>query len=205
MKTCSKCKQSKNLSEFYKRKVSPDGLTQSCIVCVKLKCKTDYAKNSEKRKADAKQYNEDNCEKVKASRARFREKNRDRLRTAGRSRKNKDKAVVAKYRQTDEYRMSCANSRHKVREQKQSTMDGSVPQKMYYPLSPDLQALLNGQKNKCNQCGCGLIKKELDHYIPLSKGGQHRLSNLQWLCSDCNQTKKAILPSSPLVFQLNYL
>ncbi len=201
-KQCSRCKKIKNLSEFYKRKASADGLTPICKDCVKLKCKNEYALKSEKIKIKVRQYTENNREKINASRANFRENNRDRLRATGRERKDKDADVVAKYRKTNAYRMSCANSRHKVRAQKKATADKSVPIKMYYPLSLDLQNLLDGQKNKCNQCGCELVEKELDHYIPLSKGGFHRLSNLQWLCKNCNQRKSAMTPSSSLVFHL---
>ncbi|WP_330203089.1 HNH endonuclease [Cyanobacterium sp. Dongsha4] len=48
-------------------------------------------------------------------------------------------------------------------------------------------------KFQCQSCG----KKEnetqlnIDHIIPLAKGGSNDLSNLQTLCYQCNQRKKA--------------
>ena len=48
---------------------------------------------------------------------------------------------------------------------------------------------------KC--CVCGKTKKdgvrlEIDHIIPVSKGGQSTISNLQTLCSSCNAKKNTL-------------
>jgi len=52
-------------------------------------------------------------------------------------------------------------------------------------------------------CGCEVDQKppidkdafaHLDHIVPLSKGGQHILSNVQTLCRKCNITKSDTLP-----------
>ncbi|WP_144875401.1 HNH endonuclease [Hyella patelloides] len=45
------------------------------------------------------------------------------------------------------------------------------------------------------QCqSCGKTKQEtklnIDHIIPLATGGSNDISNLQTLCSQCNQVKK---------------
>ena len=45
------------------------------------------------------------------------------------------------------------------------------------------------------QCqGCGQTQTEttlnIDHIIPLAKGGSNDMSNLQTLCQTCNQNKK---------------
>lgn len=45
MKTCSKCKQIKSLSEFNKRKISKDGLQHHCRSCEKENHKKHYANN----------------------------------------------------------------------------------------------------------------------------------------------------------------
>ncbi len=44
----------------------------------------------------------------------------------------------------------------------------------------------------CRLCGRGQVegvKLQLDHRIPISRGGTNDLSNLQTLCEDCNQGK----------------
>lgn len=41
----------------------------------------------------------------------------------------------------------------------------------------------------CGRSGVG-VKLEVDHKIPLSKGGSNRLDNLQTLCFECNRGKR---------------
>lgn len=51
----------------------------------------------------------------------------------------------------------------------------------------------------CYWCNKSLKNKKvhIDHYIPLSKGGEHTLSNLVASCPKCNSTKHA---KDPIVF-----
>lgn len=41
---------------------------------------------------------------------------------------------------------------------------------------------------------------EVDHILPVSRGGTNRKSNLQVLCRDCNSIKRARLPGDPGVW-----
>lgn len=63
------------------------------------------------------------------------------------------------------------------------------------------QQLLKLQQNAkvCYWCNTPLkVKKaHIDHYIPLSKGGEHTISNLVVSCAKCNLTKNA---KDPIVF-----
>ncbi|WP_413773984.1 HNH endonuclease [Nostoc sp. MG11] len=36
----------------------------------------------------------------------------------------------------------------------------------------------------------------MDHYIPLSKGGNHQIKNLRLACYECNQKRGNSLPES---------
>ncbi len=56
--------------------------------------------------------------------------------------------------------------------------------------------VLKRDNYKCRKCGKGpalnhKIKLEVDHIIPIAKGGQNDIGNLQTLCWECNQGKKA--------------
>lgn len=73
---------------------------------------------------------------------------------------------------------------------------------MYYGVlyeSVDKIKVFNRDKWHCKQCGCSTPQSlkgsykdnapELDHIIPLSKGGPHTYSNTQLLCRSCNLNK----------------
>jgi 5-methylcytosine-specific restriction enzyme A len=49
--------------------------------------------------------------------------------------------------------------------------------------------ILNRDKNKCLKCGSE-HRLQLDHIVPISKGGENKISNLQTLCGSCNSKKR---------------
>lgn len=59
---------------------------------------------------------------------------------------------------------------------------------------------------RCRQCKCKVQKEniyannaaELDHIVPLSKGGTHTYDNVQTLCRRCNQSKSDSIISTQL-------
>ena len=54
----------------------------------------------------------------------------------------------------------------------------------------DLTSLLRRQYHECALCRSVLdTTKHLDHIVPISRGGKHRIGNLQWLCRTCNLRK----------------
>ena len=54
----------------------------------------------------------------------------------------------------------------------------------------DIDALFVAQSGKC--AGCGHAKKlEIDHIIPIARGGLNAMPNLQLLCRKCNASKGA--------------
>ena len=49
--------------------------------------------------------------------------------------------------------------------------------------------LLLKYEYRCMYCGKKNVPFEIDHQVPLSRGGTHRVSNLVLSCHDCNQAK----------------
>ena len=47
----------------------------------------------------------------------------------------------------------------------------------------------------CHYCGLFSPDGQVDHIIPLSRGGTDALENLAWACADCNNSKGDRTPS----------
>ena len=60
------------------------------------------------------------------------------------------------------------------------------------------QRILEKFNHKCNYCGF-TDELEIDHIIPVSKGGRADEDNLQVLCRHCNRKKKDRLPFDKLI------
>ena len=52
------------------------------------------------------------------------------------------------------------------------------------------RAMLNRHRHRCAYCGSG-GKLEMDHVIPISRGGRHALANILPACRACNSSKSA--------------
>jgi len=63
----------------------------------------------------------------------------------------------------------------------------------------DIFRQLGRQNNECFWCHKKLKSYEMDHVIPLSKGGSHSIGNIVMSCSECNRTKSDRLP---IVFKI---
>lgn len=64
-KLCSKCKEVKPITEFWKRKKSPDGLNYQCKICVKEAVKAFEEKHPNRRKRYEKKYRSRNKVKIR--------------------------------------------------------------------------------------------------------------------------------------------
>jgi 5-methylcytosine-specific restriction endonuclease McrA len=63
----------------------------------------------------------------------------------------------------------------------------------------DVMIRLGKQKNRCHYCLDQLIthgagKFQIDHFIPLSRGGSNYANNLVIACPDCNRDKSNKMP-----------
>ncbi len=55
----------------------------------------------------------------------------------------------------------------------------------------DVQRLHEQQKGCCAACRISGVKMQVDHIVPVVKGGSNDPSNLQLLCAPCNKSKGA--------------
>jgi 5-methylcytosine-specific restriction endonuclease McrA len=223
-KTCTKCGTEKLVSEFRAKPKSHPGVVAACKACesawqreyyLKVREKrleqsaTWFAANRERKNQTSREWyraNRDaaaeyqraynaarpgnrarlvrewrdaNPERDRANWTAWRQANRDRLRELGRQQyaANPEKFI---------------NKAHRRRAQVAGAPVGSV----------DLEALWTGS---CGLCGEPIdpdlkhpdpMSKSVDHIIPLSKGGAHEQTNLQWAHLFCNVSKGARLPEA---------
>lgn len=85
---------------------------------------------------------------------------------------------------------------HSGRISKDELIGGNTdkPSRISVPLK-DRWAVLKRDKYRCNKCGASpsndhKVELEIDHIIPVAKGGGNAIENLQTLCRNCNQGKK---------------
>ena len=52
----------------------------------------------------------------------------------------------------------------------------------------NIRRWLFSRDKKCLKCGC-TTNLTVDHIVPINKGGENKISNLQTLCRSCNSSK----------------
>ncbi len=181
MKYCSACNSQKNLDDFYNNKATGDGKSTYCKPChsayikqrsVKTKqrrAETNrawYLKNRQRKAQTKKVWLEQNKSKVLAKQAEYRQKNKQviALKTALYAQENPHKIRASALRQ-------CAKRK------------GA---KIFHISDREIIKMLSSQ---CSVTGCTNLDIEMDHVIPLSRGGSHCIGNLQPMCTHHNRVK----------------
>ena len=168
IKHCSICKQNFSISEFYKNKITKDGLEFRCKKCRHVY----YQTHRDEEAARSKVWYQLHRDEVAARNRAWYQLHHD-----------ETTAYYKVYWQTTKGKAIKKNIRHKRRS---LTKDGDVS-------SQQLAELLKATKRCywCDQRFTKKITKHIDHYDPLSKSGKHTLSNLVVACPHCNQKKHA--------------
>lgn len=120
-----------------------------------------YAKNKQKRKAQAKDWYEANKERALKACQEWTERNREKAREIGRMSRRKRRA-----------RLDSVGGTHT------------------YADLDRIYRLQRGKCAIC-KCSLTNTPKEVDHIVPLALGGHNNASNLQYLCRPCNRAKSA--------------
>lgn len=184
-KICTRCHTDKALSEFYFNNYKQKHKSE-CKACEAIRGKEYYKKNTEKVAVRGKEWRENNKERKAATNKEWNIANAERISIQKKQYNalNKEKNVARgkAYRQTPMGKAVNKNSKHKRRTIERK---GDVT----------TQQLLELQQNAkgCYWCECSLKNKavHIDHYVALSRGGEHTLSNLVVACATCNIQKHA--------------
>jgi 5-methylcytosine-specific restriction endonuclease McrA len=178
-KKCSKCDTEKSPDRFYKHPGCKDGLRPECKACfyAARRARFDPVRHREyNKKYRAKNPNKDR---------EYYEKNKAILipRMVEYNRKNRE-AYLAKMRgwrkaNPEKVQVWVRNRRAKLK--------GLVGSHSI----EDINDLLKAQNGRCVYCACDIRGAfQVDHIIPVSRGGRNDKANLQLLCKACNLDKR---------------
>jgi 5-methylcytosine-specific restriction endonuclease McrA len=170
-KRCSKClKEYPATTEyFYKHKKYKFGVYFMCKSCQKLMTDDWRSRNKERMLETSKKYYEENKFDVLNRHKKYYDKNKDVLNEQKKEYYTKNKDYF--YEKTKSRRAKKLNATGKYTKE-------------------DVLNLLIKQNYKCKYCGCDIKEYyEVDHIIPLSKGGSNWPDNLCIACRYCNRSK----------------
>lgn len=207
MKTCTKCKESKPLSDFPSDKSRKDGLANKCRPCCYEQWKSWREKNLEHSKTYQRNYRSANPEKVKewAERhkkpepgksaeytRRWTQKNQDRVKTYGERYRSENRERLTAYARERRRANPIAERQRVMRHKalKRSNAVGKV----------DYGEIVKRDEGICYLCESPIdmtlpkghpMTLSFDHVIPLSKGGPHSMENVRTTHARCNFKKGA--------------
>ena len=192
VKRCNTCGEMKPVSDFQKRTAAADGRDGRCRLCKGASRRAEYPKNRERVKAsNRKNYLLNRTERI-AKQAAWKAANPEKVRQYRQVRYAKNRTRVLEqtraWQKANPERFAEVARRRRAR--KLASVVGVV----------DLTSLWETQDGACALCGESIdpgvefpdpMSKSVDHIHPLSLGGSHEQSNLQWAHLRCNQRKGA--------------
>jgi 5-methylcytosine-specific restriction endonuclease McrA len=178
-KPCTKCGQIKLFSEFNNRRASPDGKQPKCRDCEKADHRAYNAKNSARNTAKATAWNKANSERRKIITNNYVLRNPEKRRETNKLNhlKNRNKRLI----QTKEWRLANMDKARSYVLKRRGLIKSTAKQ-------ISIKEINKLYSSSCKYCGSN-DKIEIDHIVPLSKGGRHSIGNLAPACRKCNASK----------------
>lgn len=166
-KQCSKCKETKDLTEFGKRKRSKDGLQAWCKICT-----AEYGRTPDQRAKAKARYDADPLTNNVKSKAYYS--------------KHKDKCKA----QQKEYRQRKAAEMRERNVMKRAQRKQAIPD-FVRDCPQEKKRLIQIYKLRAVMSDVTGIRYEVDHMWPLDDGGPHWSGNLQIITQEENRSKSA--------------
>ena len=169
VKICNRCNESLTLANFYAEKSAKDGRRTICKSCDNQLKANYYSKNKTKVKQNVAQWKEQNPQKVKKYAQKYFQniKARD---------KDKRSAEFKNWRLENPEKDKDRSHRRRARLRNAKTFSVTSKEIKLLLLKPCFY--------------CGNKSSQIDHIVPLSRGGTHGIGNLIQACAPCNHSKK---------------
>lgn len=166
-KKCSKCGEMKPPTEYYKDKSRHDGLARLCRQCDSARARKWRDANADRQRLNQRQWRMENAD-------------RDRERKRAWERENPDKH----YAHTTAYHRANPHVAWASRYRDRARRVGVDPVVERFTKAE----VIDRYGDSCHYCETGGFE-QIDHYVPVSKGGPHTLDNVRPSCAGCNQGK----------------
>lgn len=174
-KSCATCKEVKQLEQFIKKSTGKHGRGSYCKHCFNAMGRQRRIDNPERaRAADARHRAKPNPERAA--------KAREYMRVYNAQNREHINAYVREWGKRNLSRKLAYNKERRAR------LAGNG----VYKISPKDQRRLDSATT-CGHCGCGFTESNpsnVDHRIPIVRGGAHSIGNLWVLCRTCNFSKR---------------
>ena len=180
MKQCSKCKELKPFSEYYKRKNRKSGYQSSCKKCEIERTQKWIKENQESVKEKEKTRYYANKDFFNKQSRIYHSQNRE---TINQRRRQKHIENIEHEKQIN--KLWKKNNPELVRNQSAKRRANKKNNGKYKVTKKELTKLYS---SNCFYCGKNK-SIEIDHVIPLSRGGTHSIGNLVSACRNCNARK----------------
>jgi len=222
-KICGKCGIDKHIDQFYFRK-DIGSYRKECKECHNNKNKENAKNNKEYIAEYNRIYQQKNNKYILEYKRLYREKNKESIKEYNIEYINNNKEYIAKYKKEyQQINKDKLSNKNKIYRQTERGKNNIQEQMKKYSRTPKGKAVKKNDSHKrralknkgdvtsnqimelqqstklCYWCHEPLknLKPHIDHYVALSKGGEHTLSNLVVSCSKCNLQKSS---KDPITF-----
>lgn len=181
MKVCTKCKVEQPYSEFHKAKRTKDGYQYWCRACFRERWYADTERNAR----NAKAYRDAHREELRVKKLAYCEANRGREAERARrwSRENPDKKRAGRIKWDADNPQRSREIRRMILHRRQAREKNL---QSFVVIPKDVRRLLSGP---CAVAGCMHTDIQVDHVIPVARGGSSGIGNYQSLCAHHNRSK----------------
>lgn len=193
LKKCCTCNMLLSITNFCKNNSTKDKLSKRCKVCVKLRSKSRSIYN--------KKYREKNIVRLNDNDKQYYLLNKETL-SIRKKTHYQDNKIEYVIRAHNYYKNNSKKIKDKVKDynntiyKKQRILNvrkRRALKKNAFVQHFKHEEIINKYGDKCFYCLIGKFE-HIDHYIPLSKNGEHTLENIRPSCASCNMSKHDKLP-----------